>query len=145
MELHNIEKLLEKYFEATATVAEEETLRTYFSQDNVAKHLEKYKPMFQYFSTAKEEQFTKQLPLKANKNYSKWLSVAAVGAIVFSLYFGNLYQEKQAEQEEAQYAYNETKKALDLLAQNFSKGTRKVAYLNQFEQTKQKLYKKKIN
>lgn len=143
MELHNIEKLLEKYFEATATVAEEETLRTYFSQDNVAKHLETYKPMFQYFSTAKEEQFTKQLPLKANKNYYKWLSVAAVGVIVFSLYFGNLYQEKQAEQEEALYAYNETKKALDLLAQNFSKGTRKVAYLNQFEQTKQKLYKKK--
>ncbi|WP_298486593.1 hypothetical protein [uncultured Maribacter sp.] len=143
MELHKIEKLLEKYFEATATVAEEETLRTYFSQDNVAKHLETYKPMFQYFSTAKEEQFTKQLPLKANKNYYKWLSVAAVGVIVFSLYFGNLYQEKQAEQEEALYAYNETKKALDLLAQNFSKGTRKVAYLNQFEQTKQKLYKKK--
>ncbi|RKR13457.1 hypothetical protein CLV91_2176 [Maribacter vaceletii] len=143
MELHNIEKLLEKYFEATATVAEEETLRTYFSQDNVAKHLETYKPMFQYFSTAKEEQFTKKLPLKANKNYGKWISVAAVAAIVFSLYFGNLYQEKQAEQEEAQYAYNQTKKALDLLAQNFSKGTRKVAYLNQFEQTKQKLYKKK--
>jgi len=143
MELHNIEKLLEKYFEATATVAEEETLRTYFSQDNVAKHLETYKPMFQYFSTAKEEQFTKQLPLKSSKNYSKWLSVAAVAAVVFSLYFGNLYKEKQAEQQEAQYAYNQTKKALDLLAQNFSKGTRKVAYLNQFEQTKQKLYKKK--
>ncbi|WP_291864419.1 hypothetical protein [Maribacter sp.] len=141
MELNNIEKLLEKYFDATTTVAEEETLRTYFSQESVATHLEQYRPMFQYFSTTKEEQFTKQLALKPRNNYSKWISVAAVAVIAFGLYFGNTYQEqKLAEQKEAQYAYNETKKALDLLAQNFSKGTQKVAYLNEFEATKQKIY-----
>ena len=59
MELDNIEKLLEKYFKATTTVAEEKTLETYFSQESVATHLEQYAPIFQYFSTAKEERFTK--------------------------------------------------------------------------------------
>ena len=141
MESDNIEKLLEKYFEATATVAEEETLRTYFSQESVATHLEQYAPMFQYFSKAKKEQYTKQVALKPRRNYTKWLSVAAVAVLMIGIYFGNDYRQQQlAEQEQALMAYNETKKALNLLAENFEKGTEKVAYLNQFEATKQKIY-----
>ncbi len=136
MELDNIEKLLEKYFEATTTAAEEETLRTYFSKESVATHLEQYAPMFQYFSKAKEERFTKQVPLKPRRNYFKWASVAAVAVLTFGIYFGNEYKK----QKEIDYAYSETKKALSLLAENFSKGTEKVAYLNGFEETKQKIY-----
>ena len=141
MELDNIEKLLEKYFEATTTAAEEETLRRYFSEENVATHLEQYIPMFQYFSNAKEEEFTKQVTIKPKRNYFKWASVAAVAILTFGIYFGNEYREKQLEQEKAQMAYNETKKALNLLAENFNKGTEKIVYLNQFEETKQKIYK----
>lgn len=136
MELGRIEKLLEKYFEATSTVAEEETLRAYFSQENVATHLKQYAPMFQYFSNAKEERFTKQVPLKPRKKQYKWISVAAVAVLTFGIYFGKSYQE----QREAEYAYNETKKALSLLAENFGRGTEKVAYLNEFEITKRKVY-----
>lgn len=136
MELDNIEKLLEKYFEATSSVAEEETLRRYFTQEQVAPHLEQYASMFQYFSVAKEERFTKQVPLKPRRFNYKWISVAAVAVLVFGIYFGNQYQEKK----QAEYAYNETKKALQLLAENFGKGTEKVAYLREFEETKQKIY-----
>ncbi len=136
MELDNIEKLLEKYFDATTTVAEEETLKRYFAQESVATHLEQYAPMFQYFSNAREERFTKQVPLKPRKNYYKWISVAAVAVLVFGIYFGNAYKERK----DAEFAYQETKKAMELLAENFSKGTEKVAYLNQFEETKQKIY-----
>ncbi len=136
MELDRIEKLLEKYLEASTSVAEEKELRTYFSQESVPTHLEQYAPMFQYFSLAKEERFTKQVPLKTKKNYFRWMSVAAVAVLMFGLYFGNEYQK----QKEAEYAYNETKKALSLLADNFSRGTEKVAYLNEFEETKQKIY-----
>jgi len=144
MELDNIEKLLEKYLEATTSVAEEETLKQYFSQESVATHLEQYAPMFQYFSKAKEERFTKQVPLKPRKNYFKWASVAAVAVLLFGIYFGNDYLNQQAlEREQAEYAYQETKKALNLLAENFNKGTEKVAYLNEFEATKQKIYNNK--
>lgn len=136
MELDNIEKLLEKYFEATTTVAEEKELKIYFSQESVATHLEQYKPMFSYFSSAKEERFTKQVPLKPRKNYYKWISIAAVAVLTFGIYFGNEYQEKK----QAEYAYQETKKAFELLATNFGKGTEKVAYLQEFETAKQKIY-----
>jgi len=136
MELDRIEKLLEKYFEATTTVAEEEQLRDSFSQDSVEPHLEQYAPMFTYFSKAKDERFTKQVPLKPKVSYHKWISIAAVAVIAFGIFFGNDYRE----QKEAEYAYNETKKALNLLAQNLERGTEKVAYLNEFEQAKQKIY-----
>ena len=139
MELNNIEKLLEKYLEATTTVVEEEMLREYFTKEEVPLHLKEYASMFQYFSIAKEEKFTKKVPLKPRKrSYIKWISVAAVSILIFGIYFGRSYQE----QREAEYAYQETKKALSLLATNLGKGTEKVAYLREFEETKQKIYNK---
>ncbi|WP_228235717.1 hypothetical protein [Allomuricauda sp. M10] len=136
MELGNIEKILEKYFEATTTVAEEKKLREYFAQESVASHLEQYRPMFNYFSIAKEERYTKQVPLKPRVNYYKWLSVAAAVVLTFGIYFGKQYQERK----EAEYAYQETKKAFELLAENFGRGTEKVAYLKEFQEAKEKIY-----
>ena len=136
MELGNIEKLLEKYFEATTTVEEEKMLRDYFSKENVATHLEQYRPMFNYFAMAKEERYTKQVPLKPRKDFYKWVSIAAVAVLTFGIYFGNEYRERK----QAEYAYNETKKAFELLAENFGRGTEKVAYLQEFEAAKQKIY-----
>lgn len=140
MELHNIEKLLEKYFEATTTVAEEETLKAYFLQGDVAPHLQEYTTMFTYFSNAKEETFTKQVPLKPRKRNYKWLSVAAVAAVAvlaLGIYFGNDYRE----QKEAEYVLQETEKAFSLIAQNLNKGTEKLVYLNKFEEATNKIYK----
>ena len=137
----NIENLLEKYFEATATVAEEETLRMYFTQESVATHLEQYRPMFSYFSKAKEEQYTKQVPLNTRRKFNyKWISVAAVAVLFLGLYFGpDQYQDYQ-DRKQAKIAYNETKKALSLLAVNFNKGTEKINYLKEFEATTSKIY-----
>jgi hypothetical protein len=151
MELDKLEGLLEKYFEATTTEAEEKYLKAYFSRENVAPHLEQYAPMFQYFSKAGEERFTKQVALPAEAPHSfrylsgrggtkrhlyKWVGVAATVVLMLGIYFGKTYQERK----QAEYAYQETKKAFDLLAENFGRGTEKMAYLKEFEATKQKIY-----
>ncbi len=140
MESHKIEGLLEKYFEATTTLAEEESLRAYFSQPEVPAHLEQYIPIFRYVVKAKEERFTRSVPLPRTigirKRYFSWAAVAAMVALIAGVYFGKSYQE----QKEAQYAYEQTKKALDLLAENFGRGTEKLAYLKEFEATKEKIY-----
>ncbi len=149
MELDNIEQLLERYFEANTTIGEEETLKTYFNGPNVAAHLEQYAPMFNYLAVAKNERFTKPLPFSGQSSrrrpqFYKWTAVAAVAVLLVGIYIGYLNNEKatlnEKEIAEAEYARKELKKALGLLAENFNRGTEKVAYLNEFEQTKQKIY-----
>ncbi|WP_437369106.1 hypothetical protein [Maribacter litoralis] len=143
MELHNIEKLIEKYFEAATTVAEEETLRKYFTEGNVAPHLEQHAPLFNYFTKAKEERFTKQVPLKPRKNYLKWASVAAIAIFMVGLYFYQptpppvtLADEYTPEEIES------AKEALALLAMNFNKGTEQLNHLEEFEKTTNKFLTK---
>ena len=135
MESANIEKLLEKYFEASTTLAEEDILKVYFSGQDVAPHLEDYRAMFQYFSIAGEEQFTKHVPLKTKRNYYKWISVAASAVLVLGVYFGEINQQREAEK-----AYKQTQEAFSLISQNLNKGTEKMLYLNQFDQTKSKIF-----
>lgn len=130
MELDNIEKLIEKYFEATATVAEEETLRNYFSQESVAPHLEQYSPMFQYFSSAKKERFTKQVPLKPRKKRYGWISAAAGVAICAGLFFN---QPTTIEEEYSPKEIAAAQEALSLLGVNFNKGSQQISHLAEFE------------
>ena len=135
MELGRIEKILEKYFEATTTAAEEQELREYFTGEQVAPHLQAYSSMFTYFSEAKTERFSKPVPLNPRRNHFKWISVAAVAVLMIGLFFGNQYRE----QREAEYAYEQTRRALGLIAQNLDRGTEKVAHLSEFEETTQKI------
>jgi len=140
MELNNIDKLIEKYLEAETSIAEEKELRSYFSSENVAPHLEQYKYLFEYFTIAKNETTHKTIPLKPRKNYYKWFTVAASFVLAFGFYTYNNVKSNTQE-EEALLAYYQTKKALQLVSSNFNIGAEKVGYLNEFENTKNQIFK----
>ncbi len=137
MELANIEKLLEKYLDAETTIAEEKQLKSYFLSDNVAPHLQEYQSMFGYFSTSKNERFTKTIQLKSQKVNWKWLSVAASVVLLVSVYTG--YQNNQ--QKKAEKIYQETQMAFGMLAANLNKGNDAILKLQHFEDTKNKIFK----
>lgn len=137
MELVNIEKLLEKYLDAETTLAEENKLKSYFSGDDVAPHLEEYRALFGYFSASKNERFTKTIQLKSQKRNWKWLSVAASVVLLVSVYTG--YQKNQ--QEKAEKIYNETQMAFNMLSANLNKGTEAITQLQEFETTTNKILK----
>ena len=138
MELANIEKLLEKYLDAETSIAEEKQLKNYFLSDNVAPHLQEYQAMFGYFSTSKNERFTKTIQLKPKKMNWKWLSVAASVVLLVSVYTG--YENNQ--QKKAEKIYNETKMAFGMLSANLNKGNEAFLQLQHFEDTKNKIFKK---
>jgi len=137
MELANIEKLVEKYFEATTTVQEEQELQAYFSQGNVAPHLQEYQPMFQYFTTLKAEKFTRNVPLQpGRKNYLKWISVAAVFVLTTGLFINEWDKQRQAEQ-----AFQDFKMTMSLVSESFNSGASHINYLTQFEETTNKIFR----
>jgi hypothetical protein len=145
MELTNIEKLIEKYENAETSLKEEAVLKTYFSQDKVAPHLEEYKAMFIYFKESKEERFTKTIPLRKKTSNTWWLSIAASVALIFSVYFVNRPSGLSAsEQKEAEMALLETQKAFQLISENLNKGENvAMAGLSEFEKAQNKVFKVK--
>ena len=151
MEFNKIEDLLEKYFQGETSIAEEKELKNYFSSPNVAQHLEQYKPMFGYFSQVKEQKSTQDIPLKTKKRNVAWLSIAA--SVVVLLGVGTYFyvSEKNAAPAVAQTelgtyddpeeALAATQKALALLSSNVNVGIESVQYINEYEQSKNKIFK----
>lgn len=137
MELANIEKLLEAYFEGNTTLAEETKLRNYFTSGKVASHLQGYIPIFEGFSEAKKERFEKDIAITQAIRptfFRKWsiaASVVLLLGISSVLYFNN-QNGLSAEQEEALMAYNKAKETMFLLSESLNKGTSKVTYINEF-------------
>ena len=135
MELANIEKLLDAYFEGETSLTEESLLSDYFTSGNVAAHLQGYIPMFESFSEAKKETLSKDVTIVSQKQHSFWkwgiaASIVLLLGISSILYFNN--SSLTAEQEEALMAYNEAKQTMLLLSESLNKGTSKIGYIDQF-------------
>jgi hypothetical protein len=140
MELDNIDKLVEKYFEATTTVAEEKAIKAYFANEEVAPHLEKYTPMFAHFANTRKEEYTKPLSIKAKRNKPMWLSIAAAVVLLFGVYFLQPKNES-LENEYTQEEIAAAQEAFELLALNFNKGSKQITYLGEFEKNTNKFLK----
>lgn len=136
MVLNSIETLLKKYENGETTLKEEQQLKTYFSQETVAPHLEVYKPMFAYFSVSQQEQFTKTFTLETKKGFNyKWLAVAAVVVLMLGVYFKepavSAYNEyAYGTYDNPEEALNEVTKQLAMISSQFNKGASTVNYLN---------------
>ena len=148
MELNKIEKLLEKYFEATTSIAEEKELKDYFASSDVAPQLEEYKPLFNYVVQAKQEHFLTTVTLKTNKSKRViWLSVAASVAVLLglSLFTFNYYHQQKSDANgtinDPEVAFRETQKALAMISEHVNKGIGSMNYINEYEQSKNKIFK----
>ena len=149
MALDRIEILIEKYFEGETSIAEEKELKAYFSSSDVAQHLEHYKPVFGYFSQAKQEQFTASIPLKSGRKQKRlaWLSVAASVVVMFGIGFFAYQNTSEPTQEnlgvidDPEIAFKETQKALALISKHVNTGIESVNYLGEYQQSKNKIFK----
>ena len=164
MVLNSIEKLIEKYDNAETSLAEEAQLRAYFTSDNVAPHLEHYKPMFVYFAQSQTEQYTKDVPLKPKRTKMyQWISVAAVAVLMLGIIipnwpsqsrtFASLSQEEKEAYSKTMEAFklvsigmNEGKQQLNSLAMvsdNLNQGIEGASRLREFSKTTNKIFKNK--
>jgi len=151
MELDKIENILDKYFQGETTIAEEKELKEYFSSPNVAQHLEQYKPLFGYFSQVKQQKTTQEIPLQTKKRNVAWLSIAASAVVLLGI--GTFYyvseepttpvvaQSELGTYDNPEEALAATQKALALLSSNVNVGIESVQYIQEYEQSKNKIFK----
>ncbi len=142
MNLREIEKLLEKYFEGESSLSEENQLREFFASGNVP---ERWKNLEGYFNFLKGEQdqqienvdFDKRVISSMKENrlaplvdlhrpWIYWISVIAAGLLIlvaifvkfdpFSSRIKDTYKDPQT-------AYVEARKILLFVSSTFNKGT----------------------
>ena len=144
MELANIETLLASYFEGTTTLAQEAALRDYFSQEVVAPHLKQYQPLFAGLHAARNERSerTVVVPERVTSSRNWWYGIAA-GLVIAISVAGYQFSTPNlsSEEKEALAAFEESKKALLLLSENFNEGAEDLAVLHQFTTTKNQILK----
>ena len=145
MELARIEKLLEAYFDGNTSLAEEKALRNYFTSDTVAPQFQKYQPLFESFKIAQQEVSHRELIIPESNvlNPKVWwygIAASAVVAIMIAtfMFSGPSFSP---EEKEALMAFNESKKAMLLLSENFNNGAGQLAVLNQFTESENRILK----
>lgn len=147
MELNRIEKLLEKYFQAETSLAEEQELKNYFASDDVAPNMKQYKSLFACFSEAKNEELTKEIVVQSKKRSTIWLSIAAsitilLGVGVFS--YLNMETKEKGElgtYDDPEVAFRETQKALKMVSENVNVGIKSVEYVNEYQESRNLIFK----
>ncbi len=141
MELVNIEKLVEKYFEGETSLREEAELRQYFTTNQVPNHLEAYQDLFGYFEQKQKELYTKPIVVsKKIKVPYKWLSIAASVAILISVFTIKPFNNEPS-REELLAQYQTAQQALDLIATSLNKGNYAMVQLQEFDKTKDIIFK----
>ncbi len=120
-----IDELLEKYWEAESSLAEEQELKALLQ---AASGYEDEKALFLGISALSSEEPNLKMPTKTvpirRGNWMNW--AASVAILIGSVWGWTVYEQKQAEQQ----AYMEVMQAFALIQTNLSKGQEQMHVMN---------------
>lgn len=148
MKIQEIKNLLERYYKGNSSLSEEESLKTFFSQEEVPLELKPDQDLFLYYLAEKSVEKgnsnhdaklresilnsisspTRKISLsKGYKGQLYWLSgIAASLILIFASYFLTVNHGPKDTFEDPQLAYLEAKKVLEYVSVKFNEGTQPV-------------------
>ena len=154
MNLQEIEKLIRKYEDGETSLAEEQSLRDFFSGENIPVHLKSYRDMFLFFDEEsgravlgddfdkkiiKEIEKGKVIPMthSRRKMIYSLTGIAASIIIMIGLFFqfGQNYNNQQLVTDtynDPQIAYEQARKALMLVSSNLNEGMGELSNVSEF-------------
>jgi hypothetical protein len=151
MNLHEIEQLLEKYFEGGTTLAEEEKLREFFASGNVPERWKNLEGYFSYLIGEKDQQisdpdFDKRIMQQVGEGrlshladvrrpWIYWISgVAATILILIAIFvkFDPISRNAEDTFTDPEIAFNEAKKILFYVSSKLNEGTRNLEPINTY-------------
>jgi len=162
MDLKQVDRLLEKYWEGETSLAEEKELQQFFTYGEVPERLLVYREFF----VAREITLNPDLGLDfdqevlakihPDKEQTRWtmIRIAAIGIVLIITAIGLFKLDKSnqqavvASQQEDTYqspeeALSETKKAFAMISVAFNKGRQPVGKLAKLDETNNKIKNKK--
>ncbi|UYQ95143.1 hypothetical protein MKQ68_08540 [Chitinophaga horti] len=164
MDYNKTRALLAKYWACETSEQEEADLRNFFAShtDALPEDLREAAPMFRYFHAAAgleldmpqlDESIFVVQPVKPAAKvirpfWQDWMKVAAILLMAFGVgYSIHQYEEKSASAvalkmdtyQDPQKAFEETQRALKLIAKNMNKGTRQMEKLAYFNEASEKV------
>jgi hypothetical protein len=164
MDSNKINALLEKYFEGTTSLEEEQTLKNYFQQDDIAPELKAYKGLFQYFTAEQDvlmsSDFDARLLEKLDPPVQQkgvrtmdfsWMRIAAAVLLLVAVFFTarqwptepaqTSVDWTQYESENPEDAYEATMAALALVSKKMQTGEKETLKgLGKIKQVNQEIH-----
>lgn len=123
-----IDELLEKYWDAESSLAEEQELKELLLN---AEGYAEEKALFSDLKDISEEEPTLKMPMKVvplkSRNWMNW--AASVAILIGSAWGWTIYEQKQEEHE----AYMEVMQAFALIQNNLSKGQEEMNVMNELK------------
>ncbi len=163
MDLHDVERLLEKYWQTETTLEEEEQLRAFFANGPVPPQLNAAADLFAFFQSEKSKTLaqnfdgavTKQLKARQGGKlvsmigYGNMARIAAGIAVVVAATFlirqeirKNYPQEVQDTFTDPQLAFEETKRALQMISNSFGKAKKEASKVQMLNEAEKKIQMK---
>lgn len=161
MDSKHIEQLLEKYWECETSLEEEKALRDFFSQTDVPDALKDSAVLFRYFEQQRQHKmndvaFDASLKNKLQPAQGKMRSLlmsslriaAGISVVVASFWLVRTQMQNNAQQEitdtfdDPKEAFEETKKALQLISKNFGKAKKATSNINMINEATERVHSK---
>jgi hypothetical protein len=166
MEFNKIREIVDRYWDGTSTLEEEEVLRSFFGTvagEDLPADLKEVQPLFSYFAAEKEipmpvfpdiETLIGQVPERRVVRvmaWHHWMKYAAVVLVAVGIGYGARQFQARHDRilaarttdadtyEDPKEAFAVTQKALALLSRNLNKGTSQVQKLSYFNEATEKI------
>jgi hypothetical protein len=162
MAFNKIRELLDRYWEGTSSLEEEEELRRFFATagEELPADLKEVQPLFSYFVAEAAvvvpvfpdlETVIVEMPAPVKQSpWEHWMKYAAIVLVAIGVgYAARQFQAKEQRlvvvqqggdtYDDPEKAFAATQKALQLLAKNLNKGTSQVQKLAYFNEATEKI------
>jgi len=165
MDYSKIKILLEKYWNCETTLEEESLLQEYLSRSDIPEDLKEFAALFQYYKSQREirvsegfeDRVLNEIESKEKKGNRRYLHLyyKVAAAVILILFVVTIHQRFIAVRDKAtvlvqdtfddpEKALEETKKALLLISEKWSKGKDNIARLSEFNKAEKIIRNKNL-
>lgn len=164
MDLHEVERLLEKYWQTETSLEEEQQLHAYFAKGSVPPSLKAAADLFAFFEAEKSKSLAQPFESTVTKQLKKrhggklitmigWGNMARIAAGIFVVVAATFLIREEIRKRypvevadtytDPQLAFEETKRALQMISNTFGKAKKEASKMQMLNEAEKKIQSKK--